>query len=167
MMIIGIDPGITGAIAVLPDRRQPWRWSVYDIPTRLADNQSRSERIVDARRLYQIFRAIKIAAGSRPIRVYLERIHAMKDAAIVAFSMGQTNGTILSILSLLDLDPVRVEPQNWKRFHGLLKSDKDASRQFVLRNFPSSASAMARKKDHNRAESLLIALYGSEIESRS
>ena len=153
---IGIDPGVTGAVAFLSEL-----WAkVYDMPVLAVPNGSRKETRIDAECLYAI---LKNHGFSLDVcELILEKTQPMKDSAMTAFSMGQTRGIILATASLLKIPIVHVTPPAWKKHFGLLKCDKDASRTIAKERFPNLMDSLQNKKDHNRAEALLIALYGKE-----
>lgn len=162
--VMGIDPGITGGMALIGTLRD----GVCDLPVQTMVNSSRKEIVIDAcelgRKLHEVKR--QFTGSGRELVVYVERTQPMKDSAMTAFSMGQSRGIILAVLSVLKVPFVQVLPQKWKKFHGLVGCDKDASRTLAIQLYPDMADFLKRKKDHNRAEALLIATYGSKMENR-
>jgi crossover junction endodeoxyribonuclease RuvC len=147
-VIIGIDPGVTGAIAFLGER-------VIDMPIMSADKKGKRNQI-NAAELYNI---LKEVPGDSI--VYLEKTHAMpKNGAIASYSQGDSNGCIRAVCACLGLRVERVTPQAWKK-HYSLGSDKETVRAKAIELFPDAP--LSRKKDHNRAEALLIAEYGKNI----
>jgi crossover junction endodeoxyribonuclease RuvC len=79
------------------------------------------------------------------------------------FKFGRATGAIEATIALCSVPVEIVEPSAWKRFWKLPGKDKEAARQKALQLFPDAHAALARKRDHNRAESLLIALYGASV----
>ena len=77
------------------------------------------------------------------------------------FKYGRAVGAIEAAITLSGIPVTIVEPSMWKRFWRLPGKDKESSRQQALQLFPAAHAALARKKDHGRAEASLIALYGA------
>lgn len=152
-VILGVDPGITGAMAF---NGLDIIW-VEDLPTVTIPNQRRKETQLDpialANRLKEVQKRCQLFA-------YLEKTHAMKDSAMTAFSMGFTRGVILSVLACLEIPVVDVLPNAWKKKFGLIRCDKDASIGVAKQQYPQCSEHLNRKKDHNRAEAILISEYG-------
>lgn len=146
-IILGVDPGASGALALYrPDR--PGEIEVFDAP--LADGQ------IDAACLGRQLRDLA------PTEAVIERVSAMpKQGVSSTFKFGMAYGVVLGVVAAFGI-PIRlVTPAKWKG-HYRLTSDKEASRAFAIRTWPSSA-AFQRNKDHGRAEAALVALYGSEV----
>jgi crossover junction endodeoxyribonuclease RuvC len=147
-LICGVDPGITGAFAVLSAEGS--LIAVDDLPV------IRSGKLgwIDAEALTS--RLTEIRAGHE-LRAIVERVHAMpRNGSQAAFSQGATLGSILAALQVLRARIELVTPAAWKRSYGL-KSQKAASLDRARLLFP--AAELDRKKDHGRAEALLIAKY--------
>jgi len=155
-VFIGVDPGLSGAIAFLRYDRV----TVRDMPVLTAINNSRNEKDVDALVLYEMLKD-GVLSWEQPV-VVLEKTQPMKDSAMTAFSMGMSRMAVLAAAAIAEIPIVHVTPQVWKKHFGLLKCSKDASRTLVMERFPSLRDELRYKKDHNRAESVLIALYGRE-----
>jgi len=155
-MIIGIDPGLTGAIAFIGR----FGYVVEDLPT-IANGKGNAKvkRQIDAGELANI---IKLHDNDEKIeRVYLERVSAMpKQGASSVFSLGDTYGAIRAVIATLQLPLELITPQTWKRMYRL-KSDKELCRAKAIELFPKCDLSL--KKDHNRAEALLIANYGANV----
>ena len=153
-MIIGIDPGNTGAVAVL--NYEGKFFYTFDIPLK----EEGKGKIVDADSLYCDVR------WDRPLTVYLEKVHAMPNQGVTSmFNFGQGYGIIKGVLGCLGYDYTLVTPQAWKKHHGLLKTDKDAARLKAIKLFPEAEQYLQRKKDIGRADALLIAAYGYSLEN--
>lgn len=156
MISIGIDPGLTGAIAIMYG---PNDYEVADIPIMArGKGKSKVKNQVNAIALRDI-----LSPFSTPetyVCVYLERISAMPGQGVASmFSMGDTWGCIRGVLHTLEIPTEIITPQSWKRFYKLGK-DKEIVRAKAIELFP--AASLSRKSDHNRAEALLIANYGMQ-----
>ena len=156
-MIVGIDPGLSGAIALLdPTTRDV---VVHDMPT-VASKAGREE--TDLRNLALLL----VPTGNLNIAV-LEQVHAMpKQGVASTFRFGQNYGACQMAISGHGYDVRDVTPNTWKK-HYRLGSDGDASRAIAIQRFPQLAEQLKRKKDHNRAEAVLLALYGLEVIARN
>ena len=153
MKHIGIDPGLTGAIACINAGGAP---TVYDMPVSVA-GKGVVKREVNAVWLHQL---LSIITDSESSSVLLERTSAMPGQGVASmFSMGVTRGVILGVLGALQVRYYEVAPVTWKRHFKLIGADKDRSRTVALQLFPRLAPQLARVKDHNRAEALLLAEY--------
>lgn len=152
-MIAGIDPGLSGAVALLnPITREV---VIHDMPL-IASKAGRSE--TDIHNLARLL----IPTGGLNIAV-LEQVHAMpKQGVTSTFRFGQNYGACQMAISGHGYDVHNVTPQAWKK-HFRLGSDGNASRGLAIQRFPALADQLKRVKDHNRAEAVLIALYGLEI----
>jgi len=84
------------------------------------------------------------------------------DGGTSAFRFGQTAGKLQAILEVLGIPAMRVTPVVWKRSFGLLKQEKDALRIMAISRFPPAARMLSRKKDSDRADALLIALWSEQ-----
>jgi crossover junction endodeoxyribonuclease RuvC len=146
--ILGIDPGISGAIAFyFPGI--PSRVAAEDIPVAAGE--------INAAGLAARIRRM------RPDVAVIERVGAMPGQGVASmFKFGAAYGTVCGVLAALEIPTRRVAPVVWKK-HFRLPADKEASRALALRLFPATAEHFARKKDHGRAEAALIARYGSEV----
>lgn len=148
-ILIGIDPGLTGAIAFLDgDGLQ----AVWDMPT-----------VTNAKGKPELSLHSLIAMLDHPgARVWLEKVGAMPGQGVSSmFRFGQVVGAIECACAANRLPVQYVTPAVWKKHFGLVK-DKDAARGLALQRFPDAAQSFARKKDAGRAEAALIALYGAE-----
>lgn len=163
-LILGIDPGITGAIAaVTPSGALQW---VLDMPVRDAGKKSRKASEIDGVELARVLRPHLADVAE----AWIEEVTPMpsfgRDQAVKAghgpfasFSLGDSRGCIRGVCETLGLSVQRVHPRTWKS-HYRLGSDKDASRALAVRLYPG-CEALARKKDHGRAEAILLARYGA------
>jgi crossover junction endodeoxyribonuclease RuvC len=153
-MICGIDPGLSGAIALLnPTTRSV---DLFDMP--LVAQKSGRE-VTDIHNLGRLL----MPMGHGPEIAILEQVGAMPKQGVVSmFRFGQNYGALQMALAGHGYDTHDVTPQKWKKHFGL-KSDGDASRGLAIQRFPYLAGHLDRKMDHNRAEAVLIALYGLEV----
>ena len=157
--IIGIDPGITGAIAVFVNGGA---LDVYDIPT-MQRNKTGTAQMVNGPALANMLEGRGIE------HAYLELVKGMPRikgggssmGATSAFNFGRTFGALEQALASAKIPVTLVPPEVWKRRAGLVGAEKDASRTLALRCWPTFAEKLARKKDVGRAEALLIARYGA------
>lgn len=145
--ILGIDPGLSGAVAFyFPSR--PTLIASDDVP--VAGDE------VDAATLAQRIRQIA------PTVAVIENVHAMPKQGVVSmFRFGRAFGAVLGVVAALGIPAHLVAPGRWKR-HFRLASDKEDSRALALRLWPTSEQ-FSRKRDHGRAEAALLARYGGEV----
>jgi len=156
--IIGIDPGVTGAIAVI--RNSITDFAVHDLPITQLD----SGKYIAALDLIGILRNLR--RGESAV-AYLERVHAMpKNGSVAAFSQGCTFGAIVAAIEVAGIPLVLVTPIGWKSALGVRGAKGESDRARKERSlgkarllFPNAP--LERAKDHGRAEALLIAYYGS------
>jgi crossover junction endodeoxyribonuclease RuvC len=186
-VIVGIDVGVGGAVAVLPakfkmsfqfsDSRQrardlladhlgePQRRGgqdafVEDMPTVPRTSQKKTnKREIDAANLAKLIRGIRQTYLVRMIFVELATPRP-RDGSMQGFAFGTSYGKILGVLGTLEVPYEIVSPVTWKRRAKLLKTDKEVSRKKAIELFPRLSNRLTRKKDHGRAEALLIAYYG-------
>lgn len=165
-MIIGIDPGLTGAIAFIGRDG----YLVEDLPT-MANGKGKAKvkRQIDAGELAEMIKHRSNESGEKMTKVYLERVAAMSNQGVSSvFSLGETYGAIKAVVATLQIPIEIISPQEWKKFY-MLRRDKnkaitkELSRAKAIELFPKAG--LSRKKDHNLAEALLIANYGAKIEN--
>lgn len=153
MISVGIDPGLTGAIAGVGQDGSAW---VVDMP------------LLELSATGYVRRAIApgaLATALRPLRgkarVWLEMVNAFPGQGVASmFSLGASFWGAYCVAVACDLDTHLVRPQVWKAQLGLT-SDKGESLEMARKLFPAiAAERLARKKDHGRAEALLLAHYG-------
>jgi crossover junction endodeoxyribonuclease RuvC len=167
MKIIGIDPGITGAIAIADSRLDFKITHVFDTPVRPSRTKKTGNE-VDPITLHSIFENLAITADDV---IYLEALMVASKpggkgrGTLAMVTSGDTFGATRAIAELFTENIHRVWPMSWKRKAGLIKEDKNRSIEFALKHHPEAAKFLTRKKDHNRAEAILIAKYGPQIVS--
>ena len=149
-MIVGIDPGITGAVGILND--DGTFFSVLDIPTIQAGGGRKVKNECNPVPVFEELKKLPV-----PSIVAIERVHSMpKMASQTVFSMGDSFGVVRAVVASLGIPTVFVEPREWKKHFGLGK-DKEQSRAKANHLFPYAPLSLV--KHHNRAESLLIARW--------
>ena len=155
MIIIGIDPGISGAISIVENKE------VYDTPT-MIDGKKNKRQINSA----QVTNIIKERLNhDKEVIVVVEHVNAMPGQGVTSmFNFGQSFGVIKGICAALSLPIYFVRPTKWKKHFNLIKTNKDASRTKVIEVYPELSSKLHRKKDSNRADAILIALYFNDTQ---
>jgi crossover junction endodeoxyribonuclease RuvC len=143
MKIIGIDPGLSGGIAILEDNKVK---EMFDMPV-MADGKK------NKRQLNSAFLAQLIKDNIKDIEdtvMVVEQVNAMPGQGVTSmFNFGQTFGAIKG-------------PAKWKKHFELINSSKDASRTKAIEMYPSIAEKLSKKKDVNKSDAILIARYYSE-----
>jgi len=163
-VFLGIDPGLDGALGVLAGSTR--RALVIDVPVANATirTRMRSGRVRVKRRrdyvLAEIMRVLRPYAGEGSFAC-IEHVGPRPHQGVTSmFRMGYGVGVWEMALAASNIPFTRVAPTKWKNVvmeGGALGGDKQASILRASRLFPHID--LARKKDHNRAEALLIALY--------
>ena len=153
MIIIGIDPGINGAISIIENKKII---EVYDTPTMI--DGKKNKRQINGAQVTNIFK--ERLNGEKEVVVVVEHVNAMPGQGVTSmFNFGQSFGVIKGICAALNLPIYFVRPTKWKKHFNLIKTNKDASRTKVIEAYPEISSKLHRKKDSNRADAILIALY--------
>jgi crossover junction endodeoxyribonuclease RuvC len=152
MIVLGVDPGIHGGLAIVSDDGgRAVMINVIDIPVVGSGARER----VDAIAVQNFIR------DQGPTFALVERAQAMpRQGASSGFKYGRAVGALEAAIVLCAIPLEIIEPTAWKRFWHLPAKDKERSRQRALELFPSAHALFARKRDHGRAEAALIALYG-------
>ncbi len=152
MIAVGIDPGLTGAVALVDSRGS---CAVFELPTIPIPGGGLVKRRIDAASLARQMR--NFCPVGEPVRVAVEAVHTIgsrNNAVQTQGSLMRTLGAIEAVLEVLRLPFQPVEPQVWKGFYGL-GAEKRASVQKALTLYPSAPIGLV--KDHNKAEAVLIA----------
>ena len=164
MIVIGIDIGLTGAVAAVDSRGTA---SVRDLPT-TPDGKGRR---VDGRGLLLLIREF-VPIGEAALIVFEDvRARPMGNGGREGNtmhsqgSMMRSRGIVEGVADITRLDVRVVQPQTWKRHFGLIGKPKAASADTARGLFPLLAGELKRVKDHNRAESLLLAKWGQGVHS--
>ncbi len=155
MLIIGIDPGITGAICFFENGEVK---DVIDMPT-MAEGK-KNKRQINGRQIFnEITSRIKIY-NSKYINVVVEQVSAMPGQGVTSmFNFGQSFGVIKGICAAMQLPIFFIRPAKWKKHFDLINSQKDSSRTKAIQMFPKISSLLKRKKDANKADAILIASF--------
>ena len=161
MIIFGIDPGVSGAISILDNKKVI---EVYDMPT-MIDGKKNKKQVNGS----QVANIIKEKIDlNREISVVVEHVNAMPGQGVTSmFNFGQSFGVIKGICSALSLPIYFVRPTKWKKHFNLIKTNKDASRTKVIQTYPEISSKLSKKKDSNKADAILIARYFSDTQLQS
>ncbi len=155
MLIIGIDPGIAGAICFFESGEVI---DVIDMPT--MSEGKKNKRQVNGRQIFfEISKRIE-EYSPKNIRVIVEQVSAMPGQGVTSmFNFGQSYGVIKGICSAMQLPIFFVRPIKWKKYFNLVNTQKDASRTKVIEIFPNISSILSKKKDANKADAILIASF--------
>tara|TARA_Y100001970_G_scaffold291804_1_gene430417 strand:+ start:9976 stop:10464 length:489 start_codon:yes stop_codon:yes gene_type:complete len=152
MRIIGIDPGLSGGIAVLDDLKI---FDMFDMPI-MSEGKKNKNQLNSA----QLVNIIKKHIVSGNTFVIVEQVSAMPGQGVTSmFNFGQTFGSIKGICAALNLPIFYVRPTKWKKHFELINSSKDASRTKAIEMYPHISPRLSRKKDVNKADAILIARY--------
>ena len=160
MRIIGIDPGLSGGIAILDDSKI---FDIFDMPI-----MSEGKKIKNQLNSAQLVNIIKRhILPNKETFVIVEQVSAMPGQGVTSmFNFGQTFGSIKGICAALGLPIFYVRPAKWKKHFELINSSKDASRTKVIEMYPSISSRLTKKKDVNKADAILIARYFRDCRSQ-
>ncbi len=155
MLIIGIDPGVSGSICFFKDGKI---LDVVEMPV-MNEGKKNKKQVNGA----QIYNEITKKINSNPetnIRVVIEHVTAMPGQGVTSmFNFGQSLGVLKGICSAMRLPMFFVRPAKWKRYFNLINSEKDASRTRAIEIFPDFSSQLSKKKDSNKADAILIASF--------
>ena len=155
MLIIGIDPGISGSICFFQDGKIV---DVIEMPT-MTEGKKNKKQVNSS----QIFNEISVRINKldkTDIKVVVEQVSAMPGQGVTSmFNFGQSFGILKGICSAMQLPMYFVRPAKWKKYFNLINSEKDASRTRAIEIFPYFSSNLSRKKDSNKADAILIASF--------
>ena len=155
MLIIGIDPGISGSICFFQDGKII---DVVEMPT-MTEGKKNKKQVNGS----QIFNEISdriTKLDKKDIRVIIEQVSAMPGQGVTSmFNFGQSFGILKGICSAMQLPMYFVRPAKWKKYFNLINSEKDASRTRAIEIFPYFSGQLSRKKDSNKADAILIASF--------
>ncbi len=153
MKIIGIDPGLSGAVAVMQDKKVI---NIYDMPV-MAEGK-KNKRQLNSSQLVNIIKE-NIHEDEETI-VVVEQVNAMPGQGVTSmFNFGQTFGAIKGVCAALKLPIFFVRPSKWKKHFELINSSKDASRTKVIEMYPTLSGQLAKKRDVNKSDAILIAKF--------
>ena len=153
MIIIGIDPGLSGAIAILDDKKV---LSIFEMPV-MAEGK-KNKRQLNSAQLVNIIRE-NIKKNEEAV-VVVEQVNAMPGQGVTSmFNFGQTFGAIKGVCAALNLSIFFVRPSKWKKHFELINASKDSSRTKVIEMYPSISGQLTKKKDVNKTDAILIARF--------
>ena len=155
MLIIGIDPGITGCICFFEDGKII---DVVEMPN-MPEGKKNKRQVNGAQVFHEISLKIRNIKKEN-IKVIIEQVSAMPGQGVTSmFNFGQSFGILKGMCSAMQLPMYFVRPAKWKKYFSLINSEKDASRTKAIQIFPYFSSNLSRKKDSNKADAILIASY--------
>ena len=158
MLIIGIDPGISGSICFLDNGKI---LDVIEMPI-MTDGKKNKKQVNGSQVYNEVTKRIKQFEKNQ-IRVVIEHVSAMPGQGVTSmFNFGQSFGILKGICTAMQLPMYFVRPAKWKKYFNLLNSEKDASRTKTIEIFPYFSSQLSRKKDSNKADAILIASFYHE-----
>ena len=155
MLIIGIDPGISGAICFFESGEIK---DVIDMPS-MAEGK-KNKRQINGPQIFNEIDSRITDVAKKNIFVVVEHVTAMPGQGVTSmFNFGQSFGVIKGICSAMQLPIYFVRPVKWKKYFNLIKTEKDASRTKAIEIFPYISSKLSKKKDCNKADAILIASF--------
>ena len=154
MLIIGIDPGISGSICFFEDGKI---LEVIEMPV-MTEGKKNKKQVNGAQIYNEILK--RIDKKDNEIRVVIEQVSAMPGQGVTSmFNFGQSYGILKGICSAMQLPMFLVRPAKWKKYFNLINSKKDASRTRAIEIFPYFSTQLSKKKDSNKADAILIASF--------
>ena len=155
MYIIGIDPGISGSICFFDNGKII---DVIEMPTMAEGKKNKKQ--VNGNQLYNELKKYLFEINIDEACVVVEHVTAMPGQGVTSmFNFGQSFGVIKGICSAMQLPIHFIRPTKWKKYFNLINTSKDASRSRAIELFPKVSEKLKRKKDSNKADSILIASY--------
>ena len=156
-VIIGIDPGATGAIAIVSLTGSAL--GTFDIPSTAEGSGSKQQ--CNAYLLADLFTSI--CKEHNVLLVVLEHVSAMpKQGVTSSFNFGMNYGIVKGVIGAFKLPLRLVRPSVWKK-QASLGRDKELARQKAISQWPTMTDRLRRKLDADRAEALLIADFGRSL----
>ena len=155
MLVIGIDPGLSGSICFLIDGKI---LDVIEMPT-MAEGKKNKRQVNGSQVFNEITKRTKEYQKNQ-VRVVIEQVSAMPGQGVTSmFNFGQSFGVLKGVCTAMQLPMYFVRPAKWKKYFNLINSEKDASRTRAIEIFPSFSSSLSKKKDSNKADAILIASF--------
>ena len=155
MLVIGIDPGISGSICFFKDGKVV---DIIEMPN-MAEGKKNKRQVNGAQIYNEISSRIK-NFSKEDIKVVIEQVSAMPGQGVTSmFNFGQSFGVLKGICSAMQLPMYFVRPAKWKKYFNLINSEKDASRTKAIQVFPYISEKLSKKKDSNKADAILIASF--------
>ena len=156
MLIIGIEPGVSGTMCFLKDGKI---LDVIEMPT-MNEGKKNKKQVNGAQIYNEIKKRITNNSDGNNIRVVIEHVTAMPGQGVTSmFNFGQSFGILKGICSAMQIPMFFVRPAKWKKYFNLINSEKDASRTRAIEIFPYFSSQLSKKKDSNKADAILIASF--------
>ena len=156
MKIIGIDPGLSGAIAILENNKVI---NIFDIPV-MTEGKKNKRQLNSALLVNLIKNNVNL---HEEVSVVVEQVNAMPGQGVTSmFNFGQTFGALKGICAALELPIFFVRPSKWKKHFELINSSKDSSRTKAIEMYPKLSHQLSKKKDVNKSDAILIARFFSE-----
>ena len=155
MLVIGIDPGISGSICFFQDGKII---DVVEMPT-MIEGKKNKKQVNGSQIFNEISERIK-KIDKKDIKVIIEQVSAMPGQGVTSmFNFGQSYGILKGICAAMQLPMYFVRPAKWKKYFNLINSEKDASRTKAIEVFPYFSSNLSKKKDSNKADAILISSF--------
>ena len=155
MLIIGIDPGLSGSICFMKEGKI---LDVIEMPT-MTDGKKNKKQVNGSQIYNEILKKVNEIKNSE-VRVVIEQVSAMPGQGVTSmFNFGQSFGILKGICSAMQLPVYFIRPTKWKKYFNLINSEKDASRTKAIEIFPYFSEQLSRKKDSNKADAILIASF--------
>ena len=158
MLIIGIDPGISGSICFFEDGKII---EVIEMPVMTEGKKNKKQ--VNGAQIYNEFLK-RINKKDDEVRVVIEQVSAMPGQGVTSmFNFGQSFGILKGICSAMQLPMFFVRPAKWKKYFNLINSQKDASRTRAIEIFPYFSTQLSKKKDSADLEFQNLVSNSSEL----
>ena len=155
MLIIGIDPGISGSICFFENGKI---LDVVEMPT--MTEGKKNKRQVNGSQVYNEISKRSKQVDKKDIKVIIEQVSAMPGQGVTSmFNFGQSYGILKGMCSAMQLPMYFIRPAKWKKYFSLINSEKDASRTKAIEIFPYFSLNLSKKKDSNKADAILLASY--------
>ena len=162
MLIIGIDPGISGSICFFEDGKI---LEVIEMPVMTEGKKNKKQ--VNGAQIYNEFLKKINKKKNDEVRVVIEQVSAMPGQGVTSmFNFGQSFGILKGVCSAMQLPMFFVRPAKWKKYFNLINSQKDASRTRAIEIFPYFSTQLSKKKDSNKADAILIASFYHETHQK-
>ena len=158
MIIIGVDPGVSGGISILENKKVI---EVYDMPTMIEGKKNK--RQVNGSQVTNIIK--ENVDTNKETTVVVEQVNAMPGQGVTSmFNFGQSFGVIKGVCAALSLPIYFVRPTKWKKHFNLIKTNKEAGRTKAIELYPEISGKLSRKKDSNKSDAILIARYFNDTQ---
>lgn len=158
-LVLGIDPGQTGAIASLADGEFDDVFDMPTVPRNAGGFQVEPRALADG---------IRRCIGRHPgasVSAVIEIVSSRPgQGSSGMFRFGQSDGMARGVIGAMGIKLEQVRPEKWKKFLDLTKKEKDDARLMAIVLYPAAASVLQRKKDCGRADALLIARWSYLME---